>query len=223
MGKTPGNPSRILPPSPSLEPDIYPTLRTEDPYEFKRIPPVSTRLSFTISPLSQARKREWHPEGQGTAERKGPVSCLPGSKGPGVEKGSIFRSDLTPPRPTCPSAILSWWLQLLQAGHSKKRVNAILALGCCQNGKGRPREILGDDHPRLCWSLHRHPPPPRISLLGGNQLVQEKCEWGWGGSPPPPFPQVTQFLPLQDSELASIQLSKLWRRFLGLGGWVGKG
>ena len=95
MGKTPGNPPRILPPSPSLEPDIYPTSRIEDPYEFKRIPPVSTKLSFT--PLSQARKREWHSEGQGTAERKAPVSCLPGSNGPGVEKVSIFRYDLTPP------------------------------------------------------------------------------------------------------------------------------
>lgn len=101
MGETPGNPSRILPLSHSLKPDIYPTSRTEDPYEFKRIPPVSTRLSFT-SPLSQARKREWHPEGQGTAERKAPVSCLPGSKGPGMEKGSIFRSDLTPPPPHVP-------------------------------------------------------------------------------------------------------------------------
>ena len=187
MGKTPGNPSRILPPSPSLEPDIYPTLRTEDPYEFKRIPPVSTRLSFTISPLSQARKREWHPEGQGTAERPGPVSCLPGSKGPGVEKGSISRSDLTPPRPTCPTAILSWWLQLLQAGHSKKRVNAILALGCCQNGKGHvPEKFLGTTTPdsagHSTGTLH----PQEYPFLGVTSWYRKSVSGGGEAAPPPP-------------------------------------
>lgn len=46
---------------------------------------------------------------------------------------------------------------------------------------------------------------------------------GVADHPHPHAPQVTQFLPLQDSELASIQLSKLWRHFLGLGGWGGGG
>lgn len=71
-------------------------------------------------------QREWPSEGQGTAERKASVSCLPGSKGPGVEKQSIFRSDLTPH--THPSTT-SCCLQLLQAGHSNARVNAILGEG----------------------------------------------------------------------------------------------
>lgn len=151
---------------------------------------MSPRLSFTPPPPSQDGKREWHPERQGTAERKAPVSCLPGSKGPGVEKGGIFRSNLTPP--TCPSTTLSWWLQLLQAGHSKKRVNGNLALRCCQIGEWPcPREIPWHDHPR--------PRPVTPDLAGhsvGTHHTQEcpflgitrgtgKSAWGWGGSQPP--------------------------------------
>lgn len=146
---------------------------------------MSPRLSVTSPPPSQAGKREWHPEGQGTAERKAPVSCLTGSKGPGVGKGGIFRSDLTPP--TCPSSTLSWWLQLLQAGHSEKRVNSILDLGCCHIIKGHvsekfPGKTTPDPAGHSMGTHHTQD----YSFLGVTQGYRKNVSGGGMTQPPPP-------------------------------------
>lgn len=63
--------------------------------------------------------------------------------------------------------------------------------------------------------MHGHPPHPRMPLPRSHPWAQLSVR---GGGAADLLPQVTQLLPLQDSELASIQLSKLWRHFPGAEG-----
>lgn len=208
--RAPENP-RILLPIPLFKPDIYPTCRIEDPYELEDSPLSSRLTPPPPPPPSQAEKREWHPEGQGTAERKAPVSCLPGSKGPGVEKEGIFRSDLTSPKP-CTHIPLNHIIMVVTSP----------ALGCCQMREHTPQKSPGRtttlDTADQSKGIHNTQEKPFLGVIHGHRKSVKR------GEAADLLSQVTQLLPLQNRELASIQLSKLWRRFSEAGGreWGGR-